>query len=118
MSWAVTLFALGAGVGGLAVAILVIVTRWVATRTRAEETESPRKTIQRDSPYTTVIYDHHDGYGIAAAEVDGGVKLQAFDSDDEVYEKVWVAGEEVPGVVETLAGYSVDNRGQWGEADA
>lgn len=118
MSWAVTLFALGAGVGGLAVALLVLVTRWVATRSRAEETASPRKTLQRSSPYTTVVYEKHDGYGVAVSEVDGGVELQAFNSDDEVYEDVWMGGDQVPDVVETLAQYSVDNRGQWGEADA
>lgn len=88
----------------------VLITAWALWKIQWGTDSSSPEVIERDSQWETVLSENDDGYGLAAREVDGGVELRAFDDKDEVYNHVWIAGDELDATEDYLADFRPSNQ--------
>lgn len=58
-----------------------------------------------DDPYTHVLVEHDDGYGLALREFGNGVELLEFDDHHEVFSRVWIGSEQLGEVADALDGW-------------
>lgn len=62
----------------------------------------------RESEYTEVVRETDDGYGVAVRDSDGGVDICSYNHNDEVYQRTWLAGDDLAPMADALSSRAVE----------
>lgn len=92
-------FALAIAFAGVAVSLAYS----LGKRRAATDAGETRRPLDREADNIDVVAENPEGYGAAVLDLGGSVELVAFDSNDRIYERVYLAEDELATVADELS---------------